>query len=73
MSYLDTFNKMSDLVPGINPHMPILLEPFKDVVLILLNFYVAFKVEPFTFTRVMHDDKEPFGLTCHVIHIIWYK
>ena len=71
LSYLDILNQMSDLGPGINPHMPMFLEPFKDVVLILLNFHVAFKVELLTFTRVMRGDKEPFGLTHHVIHIIW--
>ena len=63
--------QMSDLGPGINPHMPMFLETFKDVVLILLNFHVALKVEPLTFTRLMHGNEEPFGLTCHVIHIIW--
>ena len=71
LSYLDTLNKMSDLGPGINPHMLMLLEPFKDVVLILLNFHVVFKVEPLTFTRVMSGGEETFNLTCHVIHIIW--
>ena len=71
LSYLDTLNQMSDLGPGINPHMPMLLDPFKDLVLILLNFHVAFKVEPLTLTRVMRVYKEPFGLTHHVIHIIW--
>ena len=64
---------MYDLGPGINPQMPMLLEPFKYVVLIFLNFYIAFKVEPLTFTRVMHGDKETFSLTRHVIHIIWYQ
>ena len=68
--YLDTLNKMSDLGPGINPHMPMFLDPFKDVVQILLNFHVAFKVELLKLTRLMRGDKEPFGLTCHVIHII---
>ena len=71
LSYIDTLNQMYDLGPEINPHMPIFLEPFKDVVLILLNFHVAFKVEPLTFTRLMHGNEEPFGLTCRVIHIIW--
>ena len=61
---------MSDLGPGINAHIPILLDPFKYVVLILLYFYVAFKVEPITFIKVMHGDEDPFGLTCHVIYII---
>ena len=62
---------MFDLGPGINPHMPMLLEPFKDVVLILLDFHVAFKVELLTFTRVMRVDEDPIGLTSYVIHIIW--
>ena len=31
-SYLNTLNQMSDLGPGINTHMPMFLEPFKDVV-----------------------------------------
>ena len=69
--YLDTLNQLSELLPGINPHMPMFLDPFKDVVLILLNFHVAFKVEPLTFTRVIRGDEDTFGLTCHVIHIIW--
>ena len=51
--------------------MPMFLEPFKDVVMILLYFRVAFKVEPLMLTRVIFGNKEPFGLTCHVIHIIW--
>ena len=60
LSYLGTLNKMSDLGPGINPRMPMLLDPFKDVVLILLNVHVAFKVEPLTFNRVMRGDKDPY-------------
>ena len=71
LSHLDTLNHMSDLGPGINPHTPMLLDTLKDVVLILLNFNVAFKVEPLTFTRVMRGVEEPFGFTRHVIHIIW--
>ena len=71
LSYLDTLNQMSDFGPGINPHMPMFLEPFNDVVLILLNFHVAFKVKPLTFTRVMCGNKEPVGLTRHVVQIIW--
>ena len=62
---------MSDLVPGINTHMPMLLETFKDVVMILLYFNVGFKVEPLMFTRLMRGGEEPFGLTRHAIHIIW--
>ena len=62
---------MSDLGPGINPYVPMFLEPFKDVVLILLNSHVAFKVEPLTFTRLMHGNEEPYGFTCHLIYIIW--
>ena len=71
LSYLDTLNQMSDLGPGINPHMPVFLEPFNDAVLILLNFGLAFKVEPLTFTRLMRGEEEPLGLPRHVIHIIW--
>ena len=73
LSYLDTLNQMSDLGPGINPHMPMYLEPFNDVVLILLYSHVAFKVGPLTFTIVIHDNEDPFGLTLHVIYIIWYQ
>ena len=62
---------MSDLGPGINPHIPMFLDPFKDVVLILFYFHVSFKVEPLTFSRVMCGDKEPFGLTRNDIYIIW--
>ena len=51
--------------------MPMFLETFKDVLPILLNSHVAFKVEPLTFTRVMRGDEDPFCLTRHVIHIIW--
>ena len=51
--------------------MNMLLDPFKYLVLIFLNFYVAFKVEPLTFTRIMCGNEEPFSLTHHVIHIIW--
>ena len=69
--YLDNLNQMSDLEPRINPHMPMFLETFKDMVLILLNFHVAFKVEPLTFNRVMCDYEDPFFITCHVIQIIW--
>ena len=43
--YLDTLNPIYDLGPRINPHMPMLLDPFKDMVLILLYFHVAFKVD----------------------------
>ena len=68
--YLDTLNQISDLGLEINARIPMFLEPFKDVVLITLNFHVAFKVEPFTFTRVIRGSEEPFSLTCHVIHII---
>ena len=71
LSYLDTLIQISDLGPGINPHMPMLLQPLKDVVMILLYFHVAFKFEPLTFTKVMRGDEESFGLTCHVIYIIW--
>ena len=70
LSYLDTLNQMSDLGPGINTHMLMFLEPFKDVVLILFYFHVAFKVEPLMFIRLMCGNEEPFGLTCHVIYII---
>ena len=73
LGYLDTLNQMSDLVPGTNPHMPMYLEPFNDVVLILLYSHVAFKVGPLTFTIVIHDNEDPFGLTLHVIYIIWYQ
>ena len=73
LGYLDTLNQMSDLGPGSNHHMPMFRKPFKNVALILLYFYVVFKVEPLTFTRVMCCDKEPFGLTRHVIYIIWYQ
>ena len=62
---------MFDLGPGINIHITMFLEPFKEVVMILLNFHIAFKVEPLTFTRVMLVNKEPFDLTRHVIYIIW--
>ena len=62
---------MSDLVPEVNPHMIMFLEPFKDVVLIFLNYHVVFKIETLTFTIVMRGDKEPFCLTHNVIHIIW--
>ena len=71
LSYLDTLNQMSELGPRINPKTPMLIETFKDMVLTLLNFHVVFKVEPLTFTRVMRGDEDPFGLTHHVIHIIW--
>ena len=67
LSYIDTLNQMSDLGPRIDPHMPILLEPLKDVVLILLNFCLAFKAEPLTLTRLMCDEKETFGITYHVV------
>ena len=53
--------------------MPMLIDPFKDVVLIFFYFHVALKVEPLTFTILMHGNKEPFGLTSHVIYIIWYQ
>ena len=65
--YIDNLNQMSDLVPGIDPHMITLLEPFKDMVQIISYFHVAFKVEPLTFIRVMCGNEGPFGLTCHVI------
>ena len=71
LSYLDTLNQMSDLVYGIDTHMFMFLDPFKDMVLILLYFHVVFKVEPLPFTRVMRGDEDPFSLTCHVIYIIW--
>ena len=71
LSYLDTLNQMSDLGPGINTQTPMLLDPFKDVVLILLNFHVELKVEAITFTRVMRGNEERFGLARHVIRIIW--
>ena len=71
--YLDTLNQRIDLRPGTNPHMPMYIEPLKDVVLILLNFHVMFKVEPLKFTRVMRDNRETFGLTHHVIYIICYQ
>ena len=71
LTYLDTLNQMTYLGPRINPHMHMLLEPSNDVVLILFYFHVAFKVEPLTFTRVMHGDEEPLVLTRHVIYIIW--
>ena len=51
--------------------MPMSLEPFKDVVLIHFYFHVVFKVEPLTFTRVIHGNEEPFDITRHVINIIW--
>ena len=50
-----------------------LLDPFKDVVLIILYFHVALKFDPLTFTRVMLGDEDPFGLTSHVVYIIWYQ
>ena len=68
--YIDTLNRMSDLGPNINPHMPMLLDPFMDLVLILLYFHVVFKVELLTFTIVMCGNKEPLGLTHHVFYII---
>ena len=71
LSYLDNLNQMSDLEPGIDPHMPILIQSFKDVVLILFYFHVAFKVEPLTFTRLIRGDKDPFVLTHYIIYIIW--
>ena len=71
LSYLDTLNQMSDVGPGINTHMPMLLEPFKDVVLILLYLHVAFKVEPLMFNILMCGDEEPFRLSLHVIYILW--
>ena len=70
LMYLDTQIQMSDLGPGINTHIPMLLDNFKDVVLILLNFHVAFKVEPLTFTRLMCGDEDPFILNHYVIYII---
>ena len=73
LSYLDTPNKIYKLVPWINIHMTMLLETFKDVVLILLYFHVAFKVEPLKFTRLMRGNEEPFGLPHHVIYIIWHQ
>ena len=73
LSYLETQNKISYVGPGIDPHMPILLDPFKDVVLIVLYFHVAFKVELLTFTRVMRCDKDPLDLNPRVIYIIWYQ
>ena len=73
LNYFDILNQISYLVTRINPHMPMLLAPFKDVVLILLNFHVVFKIETLTFTRVIRGDKESLGLTFHVIHIIWYQ
>ena len=72
-SYLDTLIQMSNLGSGINPHMHTLLDPFKDVVLILLYFYVAFKAEPLTFTILMRGEEEPLWLTRHDIYIIWSK
>ena len=51
--------------------MPMFIETFKYVVLTLLYFNVAFKADPLTFTRLMCGDEEPFGLTCHIIYIIW--
>ena len=51
--------------------MPMFLDPFKDMMLILLNFHVVFKYEPITFTRIICDDEETFGLTRHVIYINW--
>ena len=44
LSYLDNLNQMSDLGPSINPHMPMLLETFKDVMTLLLYFNVEFKI-----------------------------
>ena len=73
LSYLDYLNQMSDLGPIINTHMPMLLESFKDVVMILLYFHVVFEVELLTFTRAIRGEKEPCGLTRHVIYIIWSK
>ena len=73
LSYLDTLNQMSDLVPRTNTHMPMFLENFKDVVLIILNFHVALKIETLTFTSLMRGNEEPFSFTRHVIHIIWYQ
>ena len=62
---------MSDLGLGINPKMPMFFDPFKDVVLIPLNFHAALKIEPLMFTRVIRSDEKPLGLTRHIIHIIW--
>ena len=73
LSYLDTLNHIYDLVPGIDPHVPIFLDAFKDVVLIPLYFHVSFKVEPLKFTRLIRVGEEPFGLTRHVFYIIWYQ
>ena len=70
-SYIDTLNQMSVSGPRINPHMTMFHDTFKYVVLILLYFHVAFKVQQHTFTRGMRGNKEPFGLTCHVVYIIW--
>ena len=44
LSYLDTLNQITDLGAGINPHMPMLLYPFKDVVMSLFYFRLALKV-----------------------------
>ena len=63
LSYLVNPNQISGLWTGINPHMPMFLDPYNDVVLILFNFHVAFKIEPLTFTRLMRGYKESFGLT----------
>ena len=44
LRYLDTLNQMSEMGPIINPHVPMFLDTFKDVVLILLNFQVTLKL-----------------------------
>ena len=56
--------------PAIDPHMPMFLDTFKDMVLILFYFNVAFKVEQLTFARLMRVEEDPFGITFHVIYII---
>ena len=71
ISYLDTLNQMSDLGPGIDPHIPMYLDPSNDVVLIPVYYHIAFKVEPLTLTRLMRGDEEPFVPTYHVIYIFW--
>ena len=46
------------------------LDPFKDVVLILLYFHVVLKVELIMFTTVIRGNEELLSLTRHVIYII---
>ena len=43
LSYLDTLNQMYDLVPRINPRMPMFLDPIKYVVLTLFVFSRSIK------------------------------